>query len=235
MQLCDRSDVNSNKNTLSIICKYYATLFEYTVPHSYDSQELHRNMSLRDREARIQTGPQASEGNLLAPCMPPHCLQQIAKGWQGPWLWQSGQSYEMICKPRSPGWEAFRLQPYLFIAAMALLTLIFLPKSPGLGKENTLGKNVIKPWNHSEDQAHCISNQQDEKVHRKNAALWALPSHAIQAVMGPHCHDSYYYQIVCKNYCHLRSALPVMSREVLWIKSSSSWHLLSLPPPQAPR
>lgn len=40
MQLCDRSDVNSNKNTLSIICKYYATLFEYTVPHSYDSQEV---------------------------------------------------------------------------------------------------------------------------------------------------------------------------------------------------
>lgn len=33
------------------------------------TERLHRDMSLRDREVRIQTGPQASEGNLLALCM----------------------------------------------------------------------------------------------------------------------------------------------------------------------
>lgn len=41
--------------------------------------------------------------------------------------------------------RVFGLQPYLCIAAIAILSLVLLPKSLGLGQENTCGQNIMKP------------------------------------------------------------------------------------------
>lgn len=80
LQLCDRSDVNNNKNTSSITCKYYATHFAYIVPHSYNSQEVAQGHVTKRRRSQ---DPNRSSGFRGEPLGTLHAYSLPAANRQG--------------------------------------------------------------------------------------------------------------------------------------------------------
>lgn len=100
------------------------------------TERLHRGVSLRDRGVRTQTDPQALGPDLSAPAMLPHCA---ATGATGPLtLAVRAKLQNELLALQLPVGRVVRFWPYLFPAAVAIFSLIFLPSLLGWAKKTLL-------------------------------------------------------------------------------------------------
>lgn len=130
------------KNTSSITCRCYATLFKYIISRSYDNREVAQGHVTKGRRSEdpnralgFGAGPLSSRRAASLCCR---------RSGRTPDFGHQAKLYREVQALELPVGRAFGLRPYLLPAAVAIFSLIFLPSLSGWAHKTLLRKNALK-------------------------------------------------------------------------------------------